>query len=88
MALAADPDALDPSTSTTLLGREVFTSICEKLYDIDANAKLVPQLATALPDVSGDGKTVTIKLRSGVKFNDGTAFDAAAVKKSLDRHRT
>jgi peptide/nickel transport system substrate-binding protein len=88
MALAADPDALDPSTSTTLLGREVFTSICEKLYDIDANAKLVPQLAAALPDVSGDGKTVTIKLRSGVKFNDGTAFDAAAVKKSLDRHRT
>jgi peptide/nickel transport system substrate-binding protein len=88
MALSADPDALDPSTSTTLLGREVFTSICEKLYDIDANAKLVPQLATALPAVSGDGKTVTIKLRSGVKFNDGTAFDAAAVKKSLDRHRT
>jgi peptide/nickel transport system substrate-binding protein len=88
MALSADPDALDPSTSTTLLGREIFTSICEKLYDIDANAKLVPQLAAALPDVSGGGKTVTIKLRSGVKFNDGTAFDAAAVKKSLDRHRT
>jgi peptide/nickel transport system substrate-binding protein len=88
MALSADPDALDPSTSTTLLGREVFTSICEKLYDIDANAKLVPQLASALPDVSGDGRTVTVKLRDGVKFNDGTAFDAAAVKKSLDRHRT
>ena len=63
-------------------------SICEKLYDIDADSKIVPQLATALPDVSGDGKTVTIKLRSGVKFNDGTPFDAAAVKKSLDRHRT
>ncbi|MDN3358064.1 ABC transporter substrate-binding protein [Actinomadura sp. DC4] len=88
MALSADPDALDPSTSTTLLGREVFTSICEKLYDIDASATIVPQLATALPDVSKDGRTVTIKLRTGVKFNDGTAFDAAAVKKSLDRHRT
>jgi peptide/nickel transport system substrate-binding protein len=88
MALSADPDALDPSTSVTLLGREVFTSICEKLYDIDANATIVPQLASALPDVSGDGKTVTIKLRGGVRFNDGTAFDAAAVKKSLDRHRT
>jgi peptide/nickel transport system substrate-binding protein len=88
MALSADPDALDPSTSVTLLGREVFTSICEKLYDIDANSRIVPQLASALPDVSGDGKTVTIKLRSGVKFNDGTTFDAAAVKKSLDRHRT
>lgn len=88
MALSADPDALDPTTSTTLLGREVFTSICEKLYDIDASARIVPQLASALPDVSKDGRTVTIKLRSGVRFNDGTTFDAAAVKKSLERHLT
>jgi peptide/nickel transport system substrate-binding protein len=88
IALNADPDALDPTTATTLNGREVFTSICEKLYDIDATSKLVPQLATALPQTSPDGKTVTIKLRTGVKFNDGTTMDAAAVKKSLDRHRT
>ncbi|MGW0806845.1 ABC transporter substrate-binding protein [Nonomuraea sp. NPDC002799] len=88
VALNADPDALDPSTSTTLVGREVFASMCEKLYDIDATSTLVPQLASALPEVSGDGKEVTIKLREGVKFNDGTAFDAEAVKKSLDRHRT
>jgi peptide/nickel transport system substrate-binding protein len=88
IALSADPDALDPSTSTTFLAREVFTSVCEKLYDADADAKPVPQLATALPKVSADGKTATIKLRTGVKFNDGTVFDAAAVKKSLDRHRT
>lgn len=88
IALNADPDALDPTTATTLVGREVFTSICEKLYDIDANTKLVPQLAAALPQTSADGKTVTIKLRTGVKFNDGTPMDAAAVKKSLDRHRT
>ncbi|WP_176992952.1 ABC transporter substrate-binding protein [Nonomuraea jiangxiensis] len=62
--------------------------MCEKLYDIDANSALVPQLASALPEVSEDGKDVTIKLREGVKFNDGTPFDAEAVKKSLDRHRT
>lgn len=88
IALSADPDTLDPSTSTTFLAREVFTSFSEKLYDIDADAKLVPQLATALPEVSADGRTAIIKLRTGVKFNDGTVFDAAAVKKSLDRHRT
>jgi peptide/nickel transport system substrate-binding protein len=88
IALNADPDALDPTIATTLVGREVFTSICEKLYDIDASTKLVPQLAAALPETSADGKTVTIKLRSGIKFNDGTPFDAAAVKQSLDRHRT
>ncbi|MEV5895157.1 ABC transporter substrate-binding protein [Nonomuraea fuscirosea] len=88
IALNADPDALDPSISTTLVGREVFANMCEKLYDIDASSALVPQLASALPELSGDGKEVTIKLREGVKFNDGTAFDADAVKKSLDRHRT
>jgi peptide/nickel transport system substrate-binding protein len=88
ISLDADPDALDPTTATTLNGRMVFMSICEKLYDIDANTKLVPQLATALPELSADAKTATIRLRTGVKFNDGTPFDAAAVKKSLDRHRT
>ncbi|WP_219471560.1 ABC transporter substrate-binding protein [Nonomuraea rhizosphaerae] len=88
IALNADPDVLDPSVSTTLVGREVFTSMCEKLYDIDAQAALVPQLAAALPEVSADGKEVTIKLREGVRFNDGTTLDAEAVKKSLDRHRT
>ncbi|HEX6470621.1 MAG TPA: ABC transporter substrate-binding protein [Streptosporangiaceae bacterium] len=88
IALDADPDVLDPTTATTLNGRMVFASMCEKLYDIDANTRLVPQLATALPQLSADGKTATIKLRTGIKFNDGTAFDAAAVKQSLDRHRT
>jgi peptide/nickel transport system substrate-binding protein len=88
VALDADPDALDPTTATTLNGRMVFANMCEKLYDIDAGTKLVPQLASALPRLSADGKTATIKLRTGIKFNDGTAFDAAAVKTSLDRHRT
>src|SRR5439155_1013561 len=40
------------------------------------------------PSVSDGGRTVTIKLRSGVKFNDGTRMDAESVKLSLDRHRT
>ena len=88
VALSQDPDALDPTTANTFVGREVFASICEKLYDIDAELHLVPQLAAALPETSADGKAVTIKLRSGAAFNDGTPFDAAAVKKSLDRHRT
>lgn len=88
VALADDPDVLDPTLARTLVGRIVFTSMCEKLYDINNSLQVVPQLATALPTISADGKTATIKLRQGVKFNDGTNFDAAAVKKSLDRHRT
>jgi peptide/nickel transport system substrate-binding protein len=88
VALADDPDQLDPTLARTLVGRSVFTSICEKLYDIDKTLNVVPQLAASMPTVSPDGKSVQIRLRQGIKFNDGTNFDAAAVKKSLDRHRT
>jgi len=88
VALMAEPDALDPTTARTFVGRNVFMSICEKLYDIDGKLNIVPQLAAAMPEVSADGLSVAIKLRPGVKFADGTPLDAAAVKTSLDRHRT
>jgi peptide/nickel transport system substrate-binding protein len=58
------------------------------LYDIDAQLNVVPRLAAAMPTFSENKKTVTIKLRTGIRFNDGTPFDAAAVNESLDRHRT
>ena len=88
VALSDEPDPLDPTTARTLVGRSVFMSICEKLYDINAKLDIVPQLAADMPATSADGKTVTIKLRSGVKFADGTTMDAAAVKTSLDRDLT
>ena len=87
-ALAEDPDKLDPTFARTLVGREVFANFCEKLYDVDQKLTLVPQLAAALPVVSADKKSVTIKLRENVTFNDGTPFDAQAVKTTLDRYRT
>jgi peptide/nickel transport system substrate-binding protein len=86
VALANEPDALDPTLARTLVGRTVFNAICEKLYDVDSKLNVVPQLAASLPDFSADGRTVTIKIRTGVKFADGTPLDAAAVKTSLDRH--
>ncbi|MFI9511056.1 ABC transporter substrate-binding protein [Nocardia sp. NPDC052566] len=88
MGLSNEPDKLDPTTSSSLYTRYVMNSICEKLYDNDASGKLVPQLATALPTVSEDGLTVTIPVRSGIKFADDTPFDAAAVQTSLQRHLT
>lgn len=88
LALAEDPDALDPTLARTLVSREVFVSMCERLYDVDESLELVPQLAAELPEVSEDGTTVTIALRDDVVFNDGTPFDAEAVKTTLDRHLT
>src|SRR3954466_8958265 len=88
LALAEDPDALDPTTSGTFVSRIVFVDMCEKLYDVGPKLQIVPQLASALPEVSNDGKTLTVPLRRGVRFNDGTRFDAQAVKTTLDRYRT
>jgi len=85
VGLAEDPDVLDPSLARTYVGRIVFASICDKLFDIDEKLNIVPQLALS-HETSADGKTVTIKLRPGVKFHDGEAFDAEAAKYSLERH--
>ncbi len=87
VALNQDPDILDPTLSQTYVGRIIYANMCEKLYEIDEHLTVSPQLAAELPRFSDGGKTVTIKLRAGVKFNDGTAMNADAVKYSLDRHR-
>src|SRR6266851_7597905 len=85
IGLAEDPDILDPTMARTYVGRIVFSSICDKLFDIDEKLNVVPQLALSHA-TSADGKTVTIKLRPGVKFHDGEALDAEAAKFSLERH--
>jgi len=87
IGLAEDPDVLDPTLARTYVGRIVFASLCDKLFDIDDKLNIVPQLAVS-SETSEDGKTVILKLRSGVKFHDGAPMDAAAVKASLDRHMT
>jgi peptide/nickel transport system substrate-binding protein len=85
IGLAEDPDVLDPTMARTYVGRIVFASLCDKLFDIDEKLNIVPQLALS-HDTSADGKTVTIKLRPGVKFHDGEPMDANAAKFSLERH--
>ena len=87
IGLAEDPDILDPTLGRTYVGRIVFASLCDKLFDIDEKLNIVPQLALS-QETSADGKEVTIRLRPGVKFHDGEPFNAEAAKFSLDRHLT
>jgi peptide/nickel transport system substrate-binding protein len=87
IGLAEDPDILDPSLSRTYVGRIVFLAVCDKLFDIDEKLNIVPQLALSY-ETSADGKAMTIKLRPGVKFQDGEALDAEAAKFSIERHMT
>jgi peptide/nickel transport system substrate-binding protein len=85
IGIADDPDILDPTLARTYVGRIVFSSLCDKLFDIDANLNIVPQLATEFA-WGEDNKTVTIRLRPNVVFHDGERMDAEAVKFSLERH--
>jgi peptide/nickel transport system substrate-binding protein len=87
IGLAEDPDILDPTMARTYVGRIVFASFCDKLFDIDEKLNIVPQLALS-HETSADGKEVTIKLRPGVKFHDGEELNAEAAKYSIDRHLT
>src|SRR6059036_4338539 len=87
IGLSEDPDVLDPSLARTYVGRIVFASICDKLFDVDQKLNVIPQLALS-HETSDDGREVTIKLRPGVKFHDGEKLDAEAAKFSLERHLT
>jgi peptide/nickel transport system substrate-binding protein len=84
MGLGEDADILDPTFSRTYIGRVMFASMCDKLFDIDATLNIVPQLGTGYE--WADPLTLVIKLRPGVLFHDGEKMDAASVKYSLDRH--
>src|SRR5689334_10636973 len=87
IGLNEDPDALDPPLARTFVGRIVFASMCDKLFDITTDLKIVPQLATEYKWVDDD-KGLVITLRQGVVFQDGEPLNAEAVKYSLQRHQT
>ncbi len=87
IGLAEDPDVLDPTLARTFVGRIVFASLCDKLFDISTDLKPVPQLATSYKWVD-DNKGLVITLRQGVTFQDGEPMNAEAVKYSLNRHLT
>src|SRR3990170_129439 len=86
IGLQDDPDVLDPDQSRTFVGRIVYTSLCDKLVDITPELKIIPQLATAW-SWSDDGKALTMDLREGVVFHDGTPFNAEAAKANIERSK-
>ena len=87
IGLGSDADVLDPAQSRTFVGRIVYTAMCDKLVDVSPDLKIMPQLATEWT-WSDDGKELTMKLREGVKFHDGTPFNAEAVVATIDRNMT
>lgn len=85
------PSGLDPATNNTgganiSQMNAIFGQLFQLTADDDgANAKVEGSLATGY-EISEDGTTITIQLREGVKFSDGTPFNAEAVKWNFERN--
>ena len=80
-----EPPVLDPTANPAAAISEVlYCNVYEGLVRFAADGSVRPMLALSW-DVSGDGLSYVFHLKSGVRFHDGTAFDAAAAKFSLDR---
>lgn len=82
-----DLDTFDPARSGSYIERVVNASLCDQLLNIDAERRIVPELATSWEWADGD-RTLTLHLREGVVFHDGARFDAEAVRANLERDRT
>ncbi|MHA6833038.1 glutathione ABC transporter substrate-binding protein GsiB [Ralstonia pseudosolanacearum] len=84
MAVASTFTTMDPYDAQDTLSFSVAKSFYQGLFGFDKDMKLVNVLCESY-DVSKDGLVYTFKLHKGVKFHDGTTFDANAVKANLDR---
>lgn len=84
IAVGSTFTTLDPYDANDTLSQAVAKSFYQGLFSFDKEMKLVNVLAES-SQASDDGLTYTIKLRSGIKFQDGTDFNAEAVKVNLDR---
>src|SRR5208282_137061 len=76
-----DP-ALTWDASTNLIMENIYETLVA--YDGRSTDKFIPWLAESW-DISSNGTVLTFHLRKGILFQDGTAFNASAVKFSIDR---
>jgi peptide/nickel transport system substrate-binding protein len=85
LARAGEVTNLDPHKVPAFTSARVFELVYSYLMRLDENLGVQPDLAESAPTVSADGKTVTVKIRSGVKFHNGDALTSADVKYTFDR---
>lgn len=80
-----EPPVLDPTANPAAAISEVlYGNVYEGLVQFAADGSVLPKLALSW-EVSNDGLSYLFRLKPGVHFHDGSAFDAAAAKFSLDR---
>jgi peptide/nickel transport system substrate-binding protein len=86
IAFGTDPESLDPNKISSAPAGMVLTHIAETLLFMTEDLEVAPLLAESWA-FSEDSKVLTLYLRKGVVFHDGTPFDAHAVKVNLERFR-
>ena len=87
LAMVLEPPGLDPTVApAAAIGEIVHYNVLEGLTKINMDGSITPLLAESW-SMDPDGKSYTFKLRRGVKFHDGEAFDASDVKFSFERAR-
>ena len=85
LARAGEVTNLDPHKVPAFTSARVFELVYSYLMRLDENLAVQPDLAESMPTTSSDGKTVTVKIRSGVKFHNGDPLTSADVKYTFDR---
>ncbi|MGH2941154.1 MAG: ABC transporter substrate-binding protein [Solirubrobacteraceae bacterium] len=89
-AYTSFPDYLDPALSYTQEGWQTLWTVYTPLLTYKhaegaEGATVVPGLAEAMPEIAADGKTYTFKLRSGLKYSDGSAVKASDFEHTIKR---
>ncbi len=85
---SGDVDSVDPGQTYYSYGWQVLTAVHRTLYATPANSvKTVPDLAAAAPKISADGKTVTVRIKKGVRFGPpvNREVTSADVKYAIER---
>src|SRR2546427_637466 len=85
LARTGEVTNLDPHKVPAFTSARVFELVYSYLMRLDENLGVQPDLAESVPTTSADGKTVTVKIRAGVKFHNGDPLTSADVKYTFDR---
>jgi peptide/nickel transport system substrate-binding protein len=85
VAQSSDATTLDPAKTTATVDSNIYLAVYNRLVDLDEKGAIAPSLAEAW-ETAPDNLSWTLHLRKGVKFHDGTDFNADAVKTNLERY--
>ena len=69
--VGSDPTTLDPNKASSSDSLAMISGLQRSLLAFDKDLKVIPSLAAALPEVSADAKTMTFKLKDGIKYSNG-----------------